>query len=132
MVKLPKGAILSQMVIEGPAITSGRLSVCTTKTVSTPSSAATGYTDVTAAATTIMSAVEVDGIWKVTLNGGYQGVTLITQTTVNGTVRAGSKMKEETGIYLTFASGYPAADDVIYFQVDYFMDSGQDMLYDPG
>jgi hypothetical protein len=133
MVKLPAGAILSKLVVEGPAITSGRLAVGTTATVSTPSSATGGYSDVSAAATTIISAAELDGIWKVTLNGGYQGTAAITQTTCNGTVRAGSLMQEETGIYMTFSSGYMAADDVIFFSVDYFMgDGGQDMVYDPG
>jgi hypothetical protein len=89
--------------------------------------------EVSAGAGTIVNGATCTGIWKFNLNGGYQGTTAIVQTTLNGTVRKGSyAVDNEVGIYMTFSTAYPAADDVIYFTMLYYMAYGSDMAYDPG
>ncbi len=127
MFKLPKDGVLVDVILSGPAISGGTLTVGTTASCTVP-----GGSAVVAGATTIINGAAVTGAWKMGLTGGYQGTTAIVQTTLNGTVRAGSKASADCGIYLTFASAYPAADDVIHGTLLYFMDYGADMTYDPG
>jgi hypothetical protein len=127
MAKLPKGAVLLDIQVAGPAISGGTLAIGTTATIETNGS------DISAGAGTIVNGATVTGIWKFNLDGGYQGTTDIVQTTLNGTVRRGSKAADnEVGIYMTFSTAYPAADDVLYFTMMYYMDAGADMAYDPG
>ena len=127
MAKLPKGAVLVDIQLEGPAISTGTVQIGTTATM------VTAGADVAAGASTIVNGALCTGIWKFNLLGGYQGTTAIVQTTLNGTVRTGSKAAySDVGIYLTFSTAFLAADGVLYFTMKYFMDPGFDMAYDPG
>lgn len=130
--KLPKGAVLLDFQLEGPAISSGTVAVGTTADVESPDYSADGVGTISASASNIINGAACTGIWKVNLIAGYQGTTAIVQTTQNGTVRRGCKMTETTGIYATFSTAYPAANDVLFASVMYYMDYGADMLYDPG
>jgi hypothetical protein len=130
--KLPKGAILKNLTLSGPAIASGTLHAGTSAEVYTPDASADLYLPVAAGAATIIDGAAVTGAWKMDLNGGYQGTTAIVQTCLNGTVRAGSKMMETTGIYLTFETTVISANMVLFAQVDYYMPGGADVVYDPG
>lgn len=114
MLRIPKNAVLLDVMFEWPAISGG------TVTIGTSGGAAT-----------IVNGASVTGAGRLSLAGGFQGTTIISSTLI-GTIGVGYKFTSADYIYLTFASAYPAADDVLRLAVMYYIDCGMDMAYDPG
>jgi hypothetical protein len=112
--RIPKNAVLLDLTFQWPAISTGTVSI--------------GTSD---GAATIVSGAAVTGAGRFSLTGGFQGSTAITSTLVQ-TVTVGTKFTSADYIYATFATAYPAADDVLRMSISYFIDYGADMAYDPG
>jgi hypothetical protein len=121
LARLPKGAVLVDIVMQMPAQATITFSLGTV----------TYSTGVTVSASNIAATVVQTGAGRISLSGGFQG-TILVSTTLNGTVFSGTKFTVDTGILLTNAGAALTNNTVIYFMVLYYMDYGADMAYDPG
>ncbi len=133
MLRVPKGAVLVDVILQFDASTSGgTLSVGTCIANST-----TGLWDTPTVvqATNIVNAAAITNTaGRFSLSGGFTGTALLSSALLGTTTALplGYKFLVDTGLYLTFGSQAFINNADIYMAVMYFMDYGADMAYDPG
>ena len=133
MLRVPKGAVLVDLILQFDASTSGgTLSVGTCIANST-----TGlWTSPTVVqATNIVNVAAITNTaGRFSLTGGFASTNLLSSALLGTTTALplGYKFLVDTGLYLSFLTQAFIDNADIYMAVMYFMDYGADMAYDPG
>lgn len=121
MLKVPKGAVLVDMVLNWSAGGGSATATVGTVTVSTGA---------TVSATNVLAAFSTVGAGTQNLASGTQGTTAI--ATARGTVTVGTKFAVDTGFLWTNGATKIPNDGTVSMAVIYYMDYGGDIATDLG
>jgi hypothetical protein len=115
MLRIPKNAVLCDVIVQWPLTTSGTLDVGTST-----------------AHNSIFADISMAAAGRASFKGGFQGTSALNTELLQSSVTVGTKFTSADYIYFTVNTGLMLADAVLRCAIIYFIDHGSDMAYDPG